>query len=230
MVCILYPFHVEMEGSVDMGVMRDVLNIFMGYRHLWYVAALIASVLALKLLQSISLSKIIIASLVLHLIGYALTRLYLFNISIPTSTLTTNAIFLGIYFVAIGMAIKRHNLTDKIKNKQTFLFFIVLGLALIIIEATILYFFDSKKNSNFYFSLFFFAPLAIMYLTKYGRTGTSTGFIAKLSAGVYFMHFIVIDIFTKIFQGTDLFLVTILASLMAGTVIYYLNKEIKIFL
>lgn len=226
---IYIPFHVDIKEGVNLGFVRHILNLVLGYRHLWYIAALITSVLILKLLQSVSLKKIIIVALIFHFTGYALTRLYLFNISIPTYTLTTNAFFIGLYYVSIGMAIKRYNLTDLVKNKSTHLGIILLLFLLLVGEAIFL--FHYGKASNFNISLFVLAPLLFTYISQYGKTEkTSANSLAKLSAGIYFVHFIFIDLFSSMFESLHLFIVVLFFSLLTSVVLFYLNKELKIFL
>lgn len=227
---VLYIPYMNYESSqVNLGVFRCFIILLTGYFHLWYLAALISSALILRLFLKVPLKIIVFTAFIFYLIGLILNRFYLFGIQIPTSTLTTNFLFIGLFYVSLGSYIKRYNIISKLSSFRRLYLMLFVGFVILLLEGYILFLYDGVPSS-FYIALPILAPIIFVILIKKGRVEKVSTDAASLSASVYFVHPMVIYLLRDIsspYVGTVLFIVVLFFSFLMGESIYRLNKTVN---
>ena len=225
---VYIPFMDFKSSQLDLGILRYIVVIISGYFHLWYIAALILSVLILRIFKNISLKIIVTISCLFHLLGLVINRLYLFDIQIPTSTLTTNFLFVGLFYVSIGSYIKRYDIISRMVNFKSLYSISLVCFIVLLIEGYMLFLYG--KPSSFYIALPLLCPLLFIVLMKKGKTSEVSSGAANLSASVYFVHPMVIYLLRDLsipYTGTSLFLVVLFLSFMLGASACIVNKSIR---
>lgn len=213
---------------------------FTGAKHLWYVAALLSASILLYYLNRCRISNLSIfwIALTLGLVGWLITRLQLVNLNVPIYMLTHNVIFNGFYYVLVGYLIKRNNLVHRFEVNNIIILFI--GL-LILFFGEVYFLYIRKISSDIFISFFALIPLIFVLVQKKSKVKPSDGFIAELSAGVYFVHYMVIDLLSSfndlkieylfgLSHGTGSVVISYFFSMLIATILIKLNKHIKIFL
>jgi hypothetical protein len=215
-----------------------IVNFLFGFKHLWYIPALIGGSTLLYIFHRIKIKdKILLpVALILFLAGDFLFRsapFSFFNITITFKYIRC-FLFLGFPFIYLGYYLRKYKL-DKIaaynRTKLFSLTFIcLLGLLLEVFLAykEIL----PGKYQDFYVMLFPLCPLIFMSVLKISKTVESDGYIGKLASAIYFIHFIFIYILQDSLNLSydSLYIVIVFFSILASACLIEVNKRLKIFL
>ena len=236
-----YLFH--FKDSIEVSIITNLLNLFFGFWHLWYVAGLLGGVIILYILKKrlVKDHTILIISLVLFLIGWCIQKIELFYPNsegllgslIRSSYPSRNFIFMGFPFVALGYFISKIDFMPKLKsilsNKKVLL---LLFLALFI-ETTIHFYIIGRRGFDFYLILFFLCPSLILIIQKNSKIiEVKDDFISKLSAAIYFIHPLVLFLIKETFKDLNNnahYIVIAFFSIIFGSALIYANKRLKIF-
>ncbi len=233
---IYFPFLWYMTGG---GKKLMLINVFTGYYHLWYIAALIGATFIVYFTRKISMSKMLVIAYLLFLIGYIIQKIYLLDIHIYMyPTIVRTFLFMGFPFMFLGYYIKKNRLEDKPFFQSTGM--VVLAVVLLIFllaESTFIYYFKFGEvepvKDELYFVVPFLAPLMFLTVLKYSKYEQGgDGYVAKLVACIYFIHIMAIYIITGSPYKADIFMFPIyfFLSMILSAGVIELNKRIKIFL
>jgi len=170
------------------------------YFHLWFIPALIFSLIALyylsKFLKPLTITLIAFIFFVIGVFGdayYGVLSNGLFldgmNKYLEIFTTTRNGLFFGLLFVSLGYLIQKTDITSKINVKVAWIGFIVSYL-LMFVEMGLLMTYTKPFEYNMYFSII---PTTFFLLTiclKYPSDDKSIDLRNKATL-IYFSHFIV---------------------------------------
>lgn len=214
---------------------RALLLTFLGgFRHLWYLAALIQGMIVVYLLNRILKANIVllvIVSFVLFAIGYILQFKYQ-NPSLFDVYKFRNFLFSAIPFISLGLFLRT---IDIKKYKKIILLGSIISFILFLYEVYCVDIFVSSNKiglyRDFYLSLFFLCPLLFATILNYSKFNGTKSDISYLSGGIYFIHIFIIKLCSTLFDESLYIVPTviILSALFAYMVIYA-NKSLKIFL
>jgi surface polysaccharide O-acyltransferase-like enzyme len=216
----------------DYQTLEIISCLFFGYRHLWYVSALIIGLVLFFLLK-----KFIKKDYILLIISVCLyTFAYFYEPYTTNMDTCRNGLFVGLPFITLGYYINNNNLLPKIKSSYLVSVIILCFIGLIIESyysytsvGTVIF-----HRGNIYLSLIILCPALLMVIMKhsyYRQNSDSLSYFSSMSAIIYFIHPIVIG---KIILPHEYMIVKlpliVLISVLYSIVIIYVNKRIKIFL
>lgn len=219
-----------------------ILDVFIGYYHLWYINAMLLSGALLILVKRMNVRSLLVLVLTLFISGVAIQYLGNYHVfetevldKISNFTFShRNFLFLGFPFFAIGYLFKTQNWHNKLTQKQT-LSIVILGFGLLIFESYLNYSFTGEGVDNL-FSLLLVCPFLFVYTinlkTKNTFHSNTSKTIAMLSTGIYLLHPWIIEIITSFseFNQTFLTLLTILGSLLTAMILIKINEKVKFIL
>lgn len=225
-------------------LLNDMWFIFTGRSQsvMWFVGALIISVLILMHLKEKNKLKIAlkVASLI-YIIGllfntyaFVLNNQYfgfLYQFLIQTFSNNSNALFEGFLFVGLGYYLNKFHKTDGIKKN---IIFIVIGFIILLVETIIVHkHIESVTNYEYYFSHLILIPNIFLLATKLNFNFNSL-LIRKLSSYIYYFHyiFIVVLIWINSLYPNNLlnnsnyfYLITILITSIFSSAVYFFEKK-----
>lgn len=201
--------------------------ILTGYYHLWFLPALIVGMLMLIIIRTFIKSDnfILIIGFVLFLAGYLIE----YN-QFLSYRFFCNGIFLGFPFISLGYYIQRKSVGESAKNIYLYILILVCTSTLLM-ESYFSY--KIELFQNFFLSLYILCPVLFICILKNSSNNISFKLdISKLSAGIYYVHIWVIEIFLSCPATNNIYklpLITIV-SILLSIFIVIINKRIKIFL
>ncbi|NVZ26611.1 acyltransferase family protein [Pseudomonas gingeri] len=182
-------------GSVG-GVLAILKQFVIGYFHLWYLVGMLGGGLILYLLRQRPTGLLMVLALGAFTVGLVLqyARVYF---ELPNAFLqhfnqndytARNFLFMGFPFMALGFALARHGVPEKVTRGQVCGAFTV-GLVLVLGEAWLNYSHqaDARQNFDFLVSLPLTTPALFLLPFVFFRASTST-LNAKLSSALYYVH------------------------------------------
>ncbi len=184
------------------GILKDIF-INGTFYHLWYFPALLLGLWITYFLLKIKNNKIKISSfLLLYSIGLFGDSYYgfikdisflepIYHFIFSLFDYTRNGIFYTPIFLGIGYLISQKEI--KIENKHKVL--LVLNFILLIVEGTLLYFYEKQKHSSMYISLITLSYLLFLFLIQIKNRTSSKQ--RNLATWIYILHpfFIVVNRF-----------------------------------
>lgn len=212
-----------------------LIDIFVGYFHLWFIPALFIGSLLLLVLKRFAKNDAII--LLIGIALYVFAHTFLANhIGIQSTTKIfyfQNGIFAGFPLIALGYFIRAKDLVNKIKP-QLLLLALIIAIPLFIFD--IIYTHQHIHSTLFMLSLYVICPIGIMSVIKFVKieyvNSTYNSYLSKLSGAIYFIQIYVIDdIVQKTINGNIYrYPIVVLISVLLGLIIILINKRIKILL
>lgn len=205
-----------------------LITIIGGYKHLWYLIALVEVVIVLYLINKIIKKKVflLIVALLLFVCGYIVELNYPYATDIDIYKFR-NFLFIGLPFVLLGNLMKN---IDVSKYKKLLKIFLPISLLIFFIEVFVSYHY--LYIADIYLSLFFVCPLFLILLLNYPRYVSVSNDIGLYSLAIYLIHPFIIKIVLGIFIEDTIYLfplVTIL-TIISSSMIIKANKSFKIFL
>ncbi|MBQ2696154.1 MAG: acyltransferase [Clostridia bacterium] len=196
---IVYGFFMYLKNLIFVG----------SYTHLWYLSALLFAVLLVSFLlyKKWSPRKIVFTSFFFFILGLLGESYYgvifplrklpfigdIIHIYFKIFSTTRNGLFFAFFYVSLGMF-----LSDKeiLISRKKSLFFFVVSLFMLAIEAFAVTFFGLAKDYNM---LLFAAPAALfcfLFLRTISIKG-NTIHIRKISSLIFYGHMLVLEVFWK---------------------------------
>lgn len=183
--------------------------------HLWYLSALIWSILVLYMfIKADRLSVLLIISLLLNVVGlFGQTYSGVFNLELFDHDIKTrDAIFFGLFYTTLGcyIAFNYNSINEKISQLKSFT---IVKLFLIfsftqIAERFIAYKFwqEEIRQTDFYISTIFIAICLILFVMKNGDIGEKSiiSKIGKNAVGIYVSHTLFIDLTYQVFNFLEM--------------------------
>jgi surface polysaccharide O-acyltransferase-like enzyme len=204
------------RGFIWLDVINAIFITGSGY-HLWYVPALIFSIIVLEFcLKHNLLKKLLGIAGFFYLIGcvesyYSLITYTFPNLGIYLDTYfsyfytTRNGLFFGLIFVAIGakIASKEREIKGRAINTKLIIFSL-----LFLYECTIFYLMDPGIDYNFYLSLIPISTVLFISLMKgieiKKQILPKGEKLRKVSTGIYFNHLFALFAVDLIYQKPDM--------------------------
>lgn len=210
----------------------DVKSIFIvifgGFWHLWYLIALIETVLFFYILNKFVKSKIWLFAIALSLFvcGYVLELNYPYANDIDLYKFR-NFLFVGLPFVLLGNLIKD---IDVAKYQRLVKILCPISILIYFIEVYISC--NYLYISDIYLSLFFICPVFLILLLNYPRYISTSNNIGLFSLAIYLIHPFIIKLVLQIFVEDTIYLFPLVAilTIFFSSLIIQANKSFKIFL
>lgn len=229
---IFYSFIWFEPLSSTKNILSDVMFLFFGFHHLWYLAGLLLGGVLVYLVKNKSLKLQIFLALSLFLSGTSIQyigNLHIFNgiIDKIINIYYFHRNFLTLCFplLMIGFWINKYNIKDKINNISIL---VSVSLVILFLEVYLNYNFISKSESlDQLYSLIIVCPLIFIAFLKMNMMGKSKE-IALFSTGIYLIHPLIQFIISKHTQVNSIynFLITLILNIIISKLIIMLNKKI----
>ena len=216
------------------------------YYHLWFIPALIISVLLLYYLsKKLKPFTIVVIAFLLFCIGVLGDAYYGFlhsgflldsmNQFLKIFTTTRNGLFFGFLFVSIGYWIQKTQIHMKIRVRTTWVLFI-LSYVMMFVEMGLLVTYSNPYEYNMYFSIipttFFLFSLCLYYPSDKDASD-----LRVKSGLIYFSHFIVYYFMYGLFSILNLnfilyssigrFSIAVIGSILFSNFVYNQKKKNK---
>jgi len=178
--------------------------------HLWYLVALIWSILAVYIFIKLNqLKTLLYISLLLNMVGLfgqtytGLFNLSIFNINIPTR----DFVFFGLFYTTLGcyFAFNYDWIKQKVNNIKSsilVLLFIIFSLTQIIERAIATIFWKEEIRAvDFYLSTIFLTTCLFLFVIKNGHIGKNSVIskVGKGAVGIYVSHTLFISVIDLLF-------------------------------
>lgn len=179
-------------------VVKNVVQsiIFYPYGALWYVQALIVALFLVALaLNRDRLKTCISISLLLYLVGLLANTYYFViegtaiqnsvDVYLNIFVSARNGIFVGLFFVAVGVWIANH---IKYHSKKSLICVTAIAYVAFVAEVCVTKEFDSADDKSMYLMFVVLIPAMFMCIAKISLKIRKAKLLRSLSTGIYFMH------------------------------------------
>lgn len=211
-----------------------IFNLFIGYHHLWYISAMVASAFIFLLIKPLNSKTLLMIALILFITGTTIQYLGNFHVFstkkidllFNTIFLYRNFIFLGLPFFIIGYLVNNNNWEILLSKNQT-KYFALLGFFILLIESYLNFYF-TNEGMDMLFSLIFICPLIFIYFRDLDLNFKSEK-NAQMATAIYLTHPLIISLLNHFYKFTPTFLsfFTILISVVFAYFLVKLNSKIK---
>lgn len=245
---LYFIYELVLENKIGGGIVWHMVKIYLftGFYHLWYMLAIIYTILLLWCLKKVNnITKYVYRlSFVFLLIGIAMFgygKLFFKNSIVQRTiglinqndNMQSQWLFLVVPFFMLGYGIKKWEKSALLSQlyERCEIWVVIIG-AVYIIEVIVLQFFDWMNNTTLCLTTYPLILMLMLYSIKHPHIGSKkvANYCSKIAAFIYFSHICFILIFQKIgFSETPTYLLTILISGALGLCIvkkntYILNK------
>jgi surface polysaccharide O-acyltransferase-like enzyme len=197
----------------------------MGYYHLWFLPALISGILMLAGIKKFMKNDTLILALaiILFITGYIMES------AGSPYRLFCNGVFFGFPFIASGYYIRKKNLMEAVKSSYTY---IILLISLITLLLESYWGYKTDIRHNLFLSLYIFCPVLFIRILKHPGYATGKDHIGKISAGIYYVHILVVTWIIPLSETNNICKLPFVAivSVLLSIFIVLMNKRIKILL
>nr|WP_297168251.1 acyltransferase family protein [uncultured Dysgonomonas sp.] len=226
-------------GYIEMSrvsILPIIKGIVVGFDHLWYLNALIMTVLILFFLYKIhfinGLKGEVILIIALFVIGYFVQCELLMERGGGYVMYSRNALFIGIPFVLLGKIIKTYE--EKIVNININVLYLFMFLSGIVLVLESYFAFTSKASLDIYLSLIILSPAVIIYALKHSVfRSNDDNFKGMLATAIYCSHGLILT-WVRTFPGhiSPFFQLPVILflTLCISMIVIELNKRVKIFI
>lgn len=207
---IVYPLLTNQ--TININFIKLIQNTINGYSHLWYLNALVVSVLIIYILnKKISLNKVTIISFILFAIGILGNEFYyvikpivsntilsnIFNAYFDIFNTTRNGLFYGLFFVSLGALFSKKRI--YINLNVAIISFIICAI-LMYFEAEFVVFNNFRMSDDFYIMLIPCSFLLFYISSHICISSNKKSKIARnMSTIIYITHKMIINIFEILF-------------------------------
>lgn len=205
----------------------NILTLFKGYFHLWYIIGIAYSSILLYKIRNCSLRSIFFITVLLYLIGGLLQYLHAYQVIQIPNFYYRNFLFFCLPFFMMGFIIRKLEQKKEFEINNVYL---LISTILFLIEVGInLKFNNFKVGFDILFSFLFLCPILFIAVKKI-KSQFVLPTIALVSSAVYFIHPFVFRMMQHFFQFNSIILVilTVLISCLLSLPLVTLNKRIKI--
>lgn len=238
-MCFYAYFWFQLPETSLVGITKLVIEIIIGYHHLWYISGMLGAALLLLLLKKTS-SKFFLMTIVLFsLTGVTIQYLgnyHYFEGSVLDKLFNLNwfhrnALLFSYPFFCIGYLINKHKIHEKITFSNAIIM-TFLGFILLMIESYVNYYQEGREGGfDNYLSLLLVSPFVFITFFRLSIQGDSKN-IALYSSAIYFIHSFFLSIFrshTEL-ESTMITLVCIIASIVSAYFIIKINDRVRFIL
>ncbi len=216
-----------------------LLNIVIGFNHLWYVASLFVGGFLLYRVRNLSNKTLLIGAIILYIIGYsiqALGDLALIKepeIAVKLVNFTPthrNFLLFDLPFLILGYTIRRSNFYLLITKGQIIALF-VLGFVLLTVESILNYYYNVDRSlSIISLACFIVCPAILLIALRFSiHSKIDSKLLSLYSIAIYLVHPLIIIFLRKyiILESISFTLMTIALTVLVSYVLIQLNKKLK---
>lgn len=223
----------------ELSLKMFLIQIIVGYYHLWYVAGMIGAALMLVIIRRFNSPTLIFISVATYLMGvmiqyagnyHIVENAWLDNI-ININFVHRNALFFSLPFFCIGYLIHKHNI-HKLIPINTAKVLTAAGTILLSVEIYFNYIAPGRDGGfDNFFSLIVLCP-ALLILFMHINLFSNTKNIALYATAIYFVHPLFLLPLAGLLaaQATIFTLVVIALSVVAAYFLIAINKKAKFIL
>lgn len=218
----------------ELSLKMFLIQIIVGYYHLWYVAGMIGAALMLVVIRGFNSPTLIFISIATYLMGvmiqyagnyHIVENAWLDNI-ININFVHRNALFFSFPFFCIGYLIHKHN-THKLISISAAKALTAAGTILLLVEIYFNYIAPSREGGfDNFFSLIVLCP-ALFIFFMHINLFSNTKNIALYATAIYFVHPLFLLSLAGLLaaQATIFTLVVIALSVVAAYFLIAINKK-----
>ncbi|AXG69424.1 serine/alanine racemase [Kordia sp. SMS9] len=216
-----------------------LLNIVIGFNHLWYVASLLVGGLLLYAVRKLSNKTLLIGAIILYCIGYFIQMLGDLKLVTEPEILVKlvnftpthrNFLLFDLPFLALGYMIRRSNFHKQLHRKHV-IGLLILSLVLLTIESLFHYYYNIDRSlSIICLSCFIAAPVLLLSTFSFSVTSRLDSKLLSLySIAIYLVHPLIVFIirYFVTLESISLTLTAIILSIVASYFLIQLNKKLK---
>lgn len=241
-------FEYKSNGILLIVIKLFRLLIFYPWGAMWYVLALIVSILLVyPLYKRDKLKLAVIIGSILYIFALLCNNYYfiientfvqkIVDIYLFITTSARNGIFEGFYFVSVGIYINKMIYDKKINNK-TNLIVLIFSYILLILEIILIKNYNHKDDHSLFVMYIILIPSLIVFLQKYSLK-MNTKILRNYSSGIYFCHRFILGVITICssilnikLSSLFIFFITMTIIILLLSILYkidnkYINKVIK---
>lgn len=216
-----------------------VLNMVIGFNHLWYVASLLVGGLLLYSIRKLSNKTLLIGSIILYCIGYFIQMLGDLKLVTEPEILVKlvnftpthrNFLLFDLPFLTLGYLIRRSNLHQQLQRKQIN-GLLILSLVLLTVESLLHYYYNIDRSlSIICLACFIAAPVLLLSTFSFTvNAKVDSKLLSSYSIAIYLVHPLVVFAirYFVTLESISLTLTAIIFSIVASYVLIQLNKKLK---
>jgi len=216
-----------------------LLNIVIGFNHLWYVASFLVGGLLLYSIRKLSNKTLLIGSIILYIIGYFIQILGDLKLVTEPELLVKlvnftpthrNFLLFDLPFLALGYIIRRSNFHKQLTTKQI-IRLLMLSVVLLTVESLFNYYYNIDRSlSIICLSCFIAAPVLLLSTFSFTvNARVDSKLLSSYSIGIYLVHPLIVFIirYFVTLESISLTLVAIILSIVASYFLIQLNKKLK---
>ena len=216
-----------------------LLQLVVGYYHLWYVAGMIGAALMLVIIRRFNSPTLIFICIATYLMGVIIQYAGNYHVVdnarvdniININFVHRNALFFSLPFFCIGYLIHKHNI-HKLISFTAAKVLTALGIALLSVEIYFNYIAPGRDGGfDNFFSLIILCP-SLFILFMHINLFSNTKSIALYATAIYFVHPLFLLPLTSLLatQATLFTLIVIVLSVVAAYFLVAINKKAKFIL
>lgn len=213
-----------------------LIDVFIGYYHLWYLPALAFAGVMLFFLRQQRALVIFFLALILFIIGCFFEYSGIFGFFGDSSigdlahkmTLHRNFLVFGFPFLAIGFLISRHEGAFK-RYKCWFFPAAIIAVASVLAESALNYHImpSPSEDLDLMVSLFPACALLFLWVRELQISGNSR-LLSQVATAIYLVHVFVLKSLTGLMSLTPRVLVTLMISMVLSVLIIRLNRVVPL--
>ncbi len=213
---------------------HDLLNIFFGYHHLWYLIGTFFAGLLLFTVRKIPVTMLAGLILVFFCSGYAVQYLansHYFSGETDTwlNVFPTYRNFLTVCFPFLGIGFLIKKLAIDVRQKPS-VFWMLVSVGLVMVEAFLndkILNLGRKESVDILFSLLIACPVLFLY-GKSITVKTDSRILASISTAIYLIHPLVIELVyqSNIITSFQNLIFTVLL-IFASLILVFVNRKVK---
>jgi peptidoglycan/LPS O-acetylase OafA/YrhL len=216
-----------------------LLNIVIGFNHLWYVASLLVGGLLLYAVRNFSNKTLLIGAIILYCIGYFIQMLGDLQLVTEPEILVKlvnftpthrNFLLFDLPFLALGYMIRRSNFHKQLHRKQI-IGLLILSLVLLTVESLLHYYYNIDRSfSIICLSCFIAAPTLLLTTFSFKvNSKLDSKLLSSYSIAIYLVHPLLVFIlrYFLTLESISLTLAAIVLSVVASYILIQLNKKLK---
>ncbi|WP_420575159.1 acyltransferase family protein [Kordia sp.] len=216
-----------------------LLNIVIGFNHLWYVASFLVGGLLLYSVRNLSNKTLLIGSIILYCIGYFIQILGDLKLVTEPEILVKlvnftpthrNFLLFDLPFLAVGYIIRRSNFHKKLTRKQI-IGLLILSFILLTIESLFNYYYNIDRSlSIICLSCFIAAPVLLLSTFSFSvNAKIDSKLLSSYSIAIYLVHPLMVFVirYFVTLESISLTLMAIILSIAASYILIQLNKKLK---
>lgn len=232
-------FHFDLGNGLVIVVLEVILNLILGYWHLWFIVGSIGAGLMVYVLRELPDRLLIIFGGLLLLMGLSIQYAGNYHLFAGTTVdsllnktpLYRNFVFVGFPFFLIGYMASKHK-WETLLTTRGWVFLTVLGFVLLLLEALMnLNLTNPPERFDILFSLVLICPALFLLAIKNPVPGRNKN-LSHVATAIYLIHPMILHVIWRYVEipGTLQTVITIILSSIAAFLLIGINRKLKVIL